>query len=158
LPALRSVSCLEILAMKTRVLIALAALLSVAPTFVAAQGSTTAPAGASSRREMSAERRDEARARREKLAAMTPEQRDAQRAEMRARAEARLSAMPPEQQQFVRDLRTYQQGLRETAKGLREQVTAGTLTRDQMAQQLKAYRDANRPARPAGMPSRKPAP
>ena len=83
--------------------------------------------------------------------AVTPEQ----RAAARARREARLSALPADQQAYLRGLRTYQQGLKLQARELRAQVRAGTLTQDAMAQQLKAYRDANRPARPAGMPERR---
>jgi phage-related minor tail protein len=64
--------------------------------------------------------------------------------------------LSPERQQAIRDQRAYAQGLREKARELRAQVEAGTLTRDAMAEQLKAYREANRPARPEG--ARKPKP
>ncbi len=135
--------------MKTRILSALAICLTMAPLAAHAQASTTAPTSGP-RREMSAERRDAMRARREARAAMTPEQREAAQAARKARFEA----MPPEQQQFMRDLRTYQQGLREKSRELQSQVKSGALTRDEMAKQLKAYRDANRPARPASMPTK----
>ena len=133
-------------------LLALALLLAAAPSAAHAQSSTTTPTTA--RRDMSVERREALRARREARAAMTPEQRTA----LRAERSARLAAMSPEQQQYMRDLRAYQQGLRGTARELRVQVSAGTLTRDAMAQELKAYRTAHRPSRPAGMPDRKRTP
>jgi hypothetical protein len=139
--------------MKTRIFFALAVALSAAPIAAEAQ-STTAPTAGAPRREAAAERREAMRQRQEARRAMTPEQ----RAEARARAQERFKALPPEQQQFLRDQRAYSQGLREKARELRAQVTAGTLTRDAMAEQLKAYRQANRPARPAGLPARKPAP
>jgi hypothetical protein len=88
------------------------------------------------------------------MQAMTPEQ----RAAARSQARERFNAMPVEQQQFVRDLRSYQRGLREKSRELNGQVTAGTLTRDDMAQQLKSYRDANRPSRPASLPPKTPNP
>jgi hypothetical protein len=135
---------------------ALAALLLAAPLAVHAQESTTAPTG--TRREHATERRDAMRARRDARKTMTPEEREATKAAAQARREARISAMPPEQQQFMRDLRTYQQGLRARARELQSQVAAGTLTRDAMASDLKAYREANRPARPAGMPDRRRTP
>jgi hypothetical protein len=131
--------------MNTRTLIALVALLAAAPVAVRAQASTTAPT--TTQRELAAERREAARARREARRAMVAEQRATRRA-------ARLAAMPADQQQYLRDLRTYRGGLRDTAHELTAQVTAGTLTRDEMARQLKAYRDANRPMRPASMPDR----
>lgn len=130
-------------------LMLLAAVLTAAPLALQAQGGTGA--SGATRREMAAERRDAMRQRRDARAAMTPEQRTA----ARARREARISAMPADQQEYLRNLRTYQQGLKLTARDLRTQVTAGSLSRDAMAQQLKAYRDTNRPARPASMPERK---
>ncbi len=139
--------------MKTRIFFALAIALSAAP-FAAEAQSTTAPTAGAPRREAASERREAMRQRQEARKAMTPEQ----RAETRARAQERFRALPPEQQQFVRDQRAYSQGLREKSRELRAQVTAGTLTRDAMAEQLKAYRQANRPARPAGLPARKPTP
>ena len=127
----------------------LAVALAAAPLALQAQGSTTA--SGATRRELAADRRDAMRLRREARAAMTPEQRTA----ARARREARINAMPADQQEYVRNLRTYQQGLKQTSRELRAQVTAGSLSRDAMAQQLKAYRDTNRPARPASLPERK---
>ena len=139
--------------MNTRiVLIALAVLCAAAPSAAHAQASTTAPTAA--RRETSVERREAMRARREARAAMTPEQRKARRADR----SARIDAMSPEQQQYMRDRRAYQQGLRVAARELQAQVSAGTITRDAMAQELKAYRTAHRPSRPAGMPDRKRTP
>ena len=85
---------------------------------------------------------------------MTPEQRKA----LRADRSARIAAMSPEQQQYMRDRRAYQQGLRVAARELQAQVNAGTITRDAMAHELKAYRTAHRPSRPAGMPDRKRTP
>lgn len=102
------------------------------------------------RREAAAERREAQRARREAWRAMTPEQREAARAARRAR----IASMPPEQQQYLQALSSYRQQLRAEARRLDGQVAAGTLTRDAMAQQLRAFRDANRPQRPAGMPPR----
>lgn len=134
--------------MKPHTLIALLAALSAAPITSHAQATATVPAA--TRRELAAERREAARARREVRAARTPEQ----RAASRARREARLSAMPADQQAYLRNLRSYQQGLKLRARDLQAQVSAGTLTRDAMAQQLKAYRDANRPSRPASLPPR----
>ncbi len=134
--------------MRTRLLtLAVLGLLTI-PAAVRAQGTTTTtPSGA--RREQAMERREAARARREAVVerreAMTPEQRDA----ARARRAERASAMPAEQRQFQTELRAYQRGLREKAIDLRSQVKAGTLTSDAMAMQLKAYREANRPTRPA---------
>jgi len=136
--------------MNARFLVALAAALVVSPIAAHAQASTTAPASGS-RREMAAERREAMKARRDAMQAMTPEQREA----AKAAREARFNAMPVDQQQFLRDQRAYQQGLREKSRDLRQQVRAGSMTRDAMAQQLKAYRDANRPARPASLPVRK---
>jgi hypothetical protein len=142
--------------MRNRMLAGLLFALVATPVMAHAQGASGARDG--SRREQAMERRDAAKARREaskeRREAMTPEQRDA----ARARREARFNALPAEQQQFARDMRAYTQGLREKSRDLRGQVTAGTLTRDAMAEQLRAYRDANKPARPAGAPTRKPAP
>ncbi len=140
--------------MKTRILFALAAALSAAPITVQAQTTTAPTAPGAPRREPGAERREAMRQRRDAMKAMTPEQ----RAAARSQAQERFNAMPPEQQQFKRDQRAYSQGLREKSLELRAQVAAGTLTRDAMAEQLKAYRQANRPSRPAGLPVRKPTP
>lgn len=134
--------------MKPYPLIALLAALTAAPIASHAQATATVPAA--TRRELAAERREATRLRREARAARTPEQ----RAAARARREARLGAMPADQQEYLRNLRAYQQGLKTRARELQSQVGAGTLTRDAMAQQLKAYRDANRPTRPASMPVR----
>jgi hypothetical protein len=130
------------------ILLTLALLCAGAPLAARAQTSTTAPN--STRREQAIERRDAQRARREARAALTPDQRRAARAER----QARIAAMPPEQQEYMRDLRSYQQGLRLRSRELQAQVTAGTISRDAMAHELKTYRDANRPSRPAGMPER----
>ena len=138
--------------MTTRMLMLVGALLTTTPCAVQAQVSTTAPM--TSQREMALERRDAMRARREARQALPAEQ----RAVMTARREARLNAMPVDQQQFVREMRSYRQGLRETSHELRHQLKAGALSGDAMAQQLQAYRDANKPARPAGMPERKRTP
>jgi hypothetical protein len=138
--------------MKARILFALTVLGAAAPAIVQAQSSTTAPYA--NRREIAAEHREAVRARREARASMTPEQRKA----LRTERQARLAAMTPEQQQYVQARRAYSQGLRQTARDLQAQVTAGAITRDAMAQQLKAYRDAHRPSRPAGMPERKRTP
>ncbi len=124
-----------------------AAAVFAAPVALQAQGaSTTNPT--TTRREQAAERREAAHGRRdaamERRAAMTPEQRDA----ARARRAERASAMPAEQVQFRTDLRAYQRGLREKSADLRSQMKAGTLTSSDMATQLKAYRDANRPSNP----------
>ena len=134
--------------MKVRILFALSALFLSAPLAARAQSSTTAPNA--TRREMAIERRDAMRTRHEARAAMTPEQRNA----LKAERQARFAAMTPEQRQFMTDRRAYQQALRQTSRDLQAQVTAGTITRDAMAQQLKSYRDAHRPTRPAGMPER----
>ena len=134
--------------MKVRVFFALAVLLSCVPHAVRAQSSTTAPNA--TRREMAIERRDAIRSRHEARAAMTPEQHKA----LKADRQARIAAMSPEQQQFLTDRRAYQQELRTIARDLRAQVNAGAITRDAMAKQLKAYRDAHRPTRPAGMAER----
>jgi hypothetical protein len=131
---------------KAHFLIALGAALAVSPLTVAAQASTTAPVG--TRRDQATERREAMRVRRDARQAMTPEQ----RAATRTRREARVNAMPADQQEYLRSLRSYQQGLRTQSRDLQTQVASGALTRDAMAQQLKAYRDANRPARPASMP------
>jgi hypothetical protein len=131
---------------KARFLVALGAAMVVSPLTVAAQASTTAPVG--TRRDQATERREAIRVRRDARVAMTPEQ----RAAARTRREARLSAMPADQQEYLRDLRSYQQGLRTQSRDLHAQVASGALTRDAMAQRLKAYRDANRPARPASLP------
>ncbi len=132
--------------MNARILCALGAMLIATPMVARAQASTTAPNAA--RREMAAERREAMRLRREARKAMTPEQ----RATVRAQRDARFNAMPADQQEYIRNLRTYQQTLRARSRDLNAQVAAGTLTRDQMARQLKDYREANRPRRPAGMP------
>ncbi len=140
--------------MKTRIFFALAAALSVAPIAVYGQSTTAPTATGTPRREQAAERREAMAQRRAARQAMTPEQ----RAAARTRAQERFNAMPPEQQQYLRDQRAYSQGLREKSRELRAQVTAGTLTRDAMAEQLKAYRQANRPSRPTYLPPRKPTP
>jgi hypothetical protein len=132
------------------------------PSIVTAQSGNPATGSTPPSREQAQARRDAMRERREQFKAMTPEERQAARAQMRERREnrggaagarerrgARLDNMSPEQQQFMRDLQAYRTGLRDKARELRGQVQAGTLTQDQMAQQLKAYRDANRPSRPA---------
>jgi hypothetical protein len=137
--------------MKAPILFALTLLCAAVPTISKAQ-STTAPYA--NRREIAVEHREAIRARREARASMAPEQRRA----LRAERQARLAAMTPEQQQYVAERRTYSQGLRQTAADLQVQVNAGTITRDAMAQQLRAYRDAHRPSRPAGMPERKRTP
>ncbi len=134
--------------MKAHTCLALSLLLVAMPQAAVAQASTTAPVG--TRREMAAERRDAMKRRQEQRLAMTPEQ----RAAARSRREARLSALPPERQEYLRSLRSYQQSLRLQVRELQAQVNAGTLTRDAMAQQLKAYRDANRPSRPASQSER----
>ena len=134
--------------MNIRIPFALAALCACAPLAARAQSSTTAPN--TSRREMAIERRDAMRARHDARAAMTPEQRSV----LKAERQARVAAMTPEQQQFMTDRRAYQQTLRHTSRELQAQVTAGAITRDAMAQQLKSYRDAHRPTRPDGMPER----
>jgi hypothetical protein len=126
----------------------LALVLIVTPLAVSAQASTTAPTG--TRREVAAERRDAVRRRQEARLAMTPEQ----RAIARSRREARFANLPSEQQDYLRALRRYQGDLRTRARELQAQVAAGALTRDAMAQQLKAYRDANRPTRPTNLPER----
>ena len=136
--------------MNTRLLTALAAALVLSPIAAHAQAGSTAPAGGT-RREMSSERREAMQSRRDAARAMTPEQRET----ARASREARFNAMPADQQQFLGDQRAYQQGLREKSRELRQQVTAGSLTRNAMAEQLKAYRDVNRPSRPASLPDRK---
>ncbi len=141
--------------MNHRFLTLAAIALMAAPIALQAQGASTTNPG-TTRREQAVERREAAVARREQAAArrdaalerraaMTPEQRDA----ARARRAERASAMPAEQVEFRRDLRTYQLGLREKAAELRAQVKAGTITGDQMAADLKAYRAANRPKNPA---------
>jgi hypothetical protein len=83
----------------------------------------------------------------ERRAAMTPEQRAVARGR---RSERAAGAMSVEQAQFRRELRTYQQGLREKAAELRAAMQAGSITSEDMARQLQAYRAANRPANPAG--------
>ncbi len=138
--------------MKTRTLMLVVALLTAAPIAMQAQVGTAAPMG--SQREMALERRDAMRARRAARQAMSADD----RAAMAARREARFNAMPADQQQFVREMRSYQQGLREKSRDLRGQMKAGALSGDAMAKELKAYRDANKPARPAGMPERKRTP
>ena len=138
--------------MQRRILFALTLLCTAAPATVLAQSSTTAPYA--NRREIAVERREAIRARREARASMPPEQRKA----LRAQREARLAAMTPEQQQYMHDRRAYSQELRQLSRDLQAQLSAGTITRDAMAQQLKAYRDAHRPSRPAGMPERKRTP
>jgi hypothetical protein len=130
--------------MKTRFLCLTVLTLAVTPLAASAQATT--PTTTEARREQMQQRRDAMRARREQRQAMTPEQREA----LRATRQERIAAMPPEQQQYLRDLRTYQQSLREKARTLGADVQSGTLTRDAMAAELKAFRDANRPARPAG--------
>ncbi len=134
-------------------LLFLAVALSAAPMAASAQATAPESRGAGSpRREQMAERRDAMKQRQEARKAMTPEEREA----ARAAAQERFNSLSPERQQFIRDQRAYSQGLREKARDLRSQVQAGTLTKDAMAEQLKAYRDANRPARPEGTRKAKP--
>ncbi len=138
--------------MTTTRMLLVGALLTTAPVAMQAQVSTTAPT--TSQREMALERREAMRTRREARQALSVED----RAAIAARREARLNAMPADQQQFVRDMRSYSQGLREKSHELRQQVKSGSLSGEAMAQQLQAYRDANKPTRPAGMPERKRTP
>jgi Skp family chaperone for outer membrane proteins len=138
--------------MKARLLLTFSVAMLTAPLAAQAQATTNAPA--KSQRELATDRREAMQRRRDALQAMTPEQ----RAAARTQARERFNAMPIEQQQFLRDLRSYQRSLRDKSRELRGQVDAGTLTRDDMAQQLKAYRDANRPSRPASLPPRTPNP
>jgi len=145
--------------MKTRILMALGAVLAATPLAARAQVSTTSPIAtqrelAAERRELAAERREALRARREARQAMTAEQRDA----ARARRAARIAAMPQDQQQYLRDMRSYQESLRQKSRELQGEVKANIISRDAMAQQLVAFRDANAPTRPAGMPERKRTP
>lgn len=137
--------------MLKRILTMAAVALLAVPAAQAQGASTTTPA--TTRREQATERREAAATRREanaeRRAAMTPEQREA----ARARRAARANAMPESQRQFRTEMRSYQRGLREKAAELRAQLKAGTITRDDMAMQLKAYRDANRPATPAATTS-----
>ena len=135
--------------MNTRLLLGMAAVLCAAP--VTAQVRAPGTEGVT-RREPAAERRDAMRQRREAQKAMTPER----RAAARAMAQERFNALPADQQQLLRERRAYSQALREKARDLRAQVAAGTLTKDAMAEQLRAFRDANRPARPDW--TRKPTP
>jgi hypothetical protein len=143
--------------MTHRMLAGLLVALAATPMMSQAQGNSGAVRDGS-RQEQMQERREQMRARRDAMQAerqaMTPEQREA----ARARREARFNALPPEQQQYARDMRAYTQGLREKSRELRGQVSAGSLTREQMAEQLRAYRDANKPARPAGLRERRPTP
>ena len=138
--------------MKPSYVYLLAVLCAAAPIAARAQASTTAPNAP--RRETAIERQEAIRIRKAARAAMTPEQRQA----ARAQREARIAAMPPEQQQYMRDLRAYQQELRLKSRELHAQVSAGTATREAMAQELKSFRSAHRPSRPAGMPDRKRTP
>lgn len=137
--------------MKSRIALGFALLLAAVPLSMQAQVRAPGTEGVT-RREPLAERRDAMRQRRETMKAMTPEQ----RAAARTRAQERFNSLPAEQQAMIRERRAYSLALREKARDLRSQVAAGTLTADAMAEQLRAYRDANRPARPAG--TRKPTP
>lgn len=134
--------------------VTLLALVAV-PMVVHAQTTTGVPDRAA-RRELAAERRALAQERREALrarrAARTPEQREA----ARLRRQERLNALPADQRQYLTDLRAYQQSLKQKARELRAQVQSGTITRDDMARSLQAFREANRPKRPLTMPD--PAP
>lgn len=138
--------------MNTRFLLLTVALTTAS---LAAEAQATGPdsrGAGSPRREQMAERRDAMKQRQETRKAMTPQEREA----ARAAAQERFNSLSPERQQFVRGQRAYAQGLREKARELRTQVEAGTLTRDAMAEQLKAYREANRPARQDGLRRPKP--
>ncbi|MCC7055450.1 MAG: hypothetical protein IT355_19405 [Gemmatimonadaceae bacterium] len=114
----------------------------------AADNAATRREQAIARREAAAQRRELLQAQRAARRAMPPAQRDAARADRRARR----AAMPPEQQEYLRSMSTYRQALRAEAHTLQAQVAAGTLTADAMARQLAAFRDSQRPRRPAGMP------
>lgn len=138
--------------MTTRMLLLAGALLASTPRAVQAQVSTTSPLA--SQREMALERREAMRGRRDMRQAMSVDDRAAKF----ARREARISAMPADQQQFVRESRSYQQSLKQKSRELRQEVKAGRLTPDDVADQLQAYRAANKPVRPSGMPVRKRAP
>ena len=138
--------------MTTRMLLLAGALLASMPRTVQAQVSTTSPLA--SQREMALERREAMRGRRDIRQAMSVDDRAAKF----ARREARISAMPADQQQFVRESRSYQQSLKQKSRELRQEVKAGRLTPDDVADQLQAYRAANKPVRPSGMPVRKRAP
>ncbi|MDX2194479.1 MAG: hypothetical protein NW201_14130 [Gemmatimonadales bacterium] len=80
--------------------------------------------------------RDQMRERRQNL---TPEQ----RAQLQQRREERLAALPPERRAYVQQLQA------ERAR-LRAQVEAGQLDRRSAGQELRQWRQANRPPRPNG--------
>jgi hypothetical protein len=145
--------------MRNTLRIAVVAMIMALPSVVSAQAGNPATGSAAPGRETAQARRDAMRERRERIRAMSPEEREAARTAMRERRQAagpragqrgaRLENMTPTQQQFMRDRAAYRQSLSTKARELRSQVQAGTITQDQMAQQLKAFRDANRPQRPA---------
>ena len=134
-------------AMTNKMLTIAAVLLMALPAAHAQGASTTTPAA--SRREQAMERRENAAARRsaaaDRRAAMTPEQRDA----ARARRTARVDARPEAQTAYRTDMQAYRTDLRTKAAELRSRIKAGTLTANDMAVQLRAFRSANRPANPA---------
>lgn len=141
--------------MKTRFIPLLA--LIVVPAAMQAQLGVSTTAAA--RHELAIERKLQLESRLEAAAALraarTPEQRDAARTR-RSEMAGTLSAA---QLQFRQDLQAYRGGLREKAGELRSKVRAGAMTQTEMALELKAYRDANRPrnsAPEASRPARKP--
>ena len=143
--------------MKHRLLPTLVVAILALPAALHAQLGVTTTAAA--RHELAIERRLQLESRLEAAAALraarTPEQREAARAR-RAEMGGMLAAT---QVQFRSDLQAYRTGLREKASELRSQVQAGTMTQTEMAVQLKAYRDANRPKNPestADRPARTP--
>ena len=131
--------------MKIRILTFATLALAASPAAVRAQILTTSSAVATTQaaeRQLQLDARIEAAA--SLRAARTPEQREAARSHL-AQAGGALSAS---ELRYERELRVYQSGLKEKASEMRAQVKSGTMTSEQMAVELTAYREAHHPKAP----------
>ncbi|HYW52155.1 MAG TPA: hypothetical protein VE861_16180 [Gemmatimonadaceae bacterium] len=125
-------------------------LAAVALLAVPAHAQLTSTVTSATRAELAAERRLQLEQRLDAAAAVRAARTPEQREQARARRAALGNTVSETQLQFRSELRSYRSGLREKARDLRQQVNAGTMTASEMAVELKAYREANRPGNPAG--------
>ena len=145
--------------MQNRIVTFATIFLLAAPAVAGAQHTTSATSA--TRAELAPERRLQLESRKQAAAALRAARTQEQREQVRARRAAPGGTISEAQVQFRSELRAYRSGLRERARDLNQQVQAGTRTSAEMAAELKAYREANRPQNPSGadeMPKRKAAP
>jgi hypothetical protein len=109
-------------------------LLSAVTTLaLAATAQAQAPAARGADREA---RRERVAERREQIKNMTPEQREAAKARLAERRDARLENASPE-------MRTWLQARQEAARSVAQQVKSGALTREQAKAQLQQWAQSN---------------